>query len=211
MPDAQRLRIETAQRIAADIAENFSDWASARARALDELKSELGLIPAGAVPSSSEIESAVRAHYDLFSHAEHAELLKEKRLFALSLLQAFENVDIFLTGAVLNGCAHADSIIVLDVFTDDVKSLLAVLMDEGFDLEALDPQASAFGRADESIGFVLPWQGNMEAVRIDVLAPQLARSNPARGKKDDYQTEWEAEGRISSENLRKFLENRANS
>lgn len=51
----------------------------------------------------------------------------------------------------------------------------------------------------------------MEAVRIDVLAPQLARSNPARGKKDDYQTEWEAEGRISSENLRKFLENRANS
>ena len=54
-------------------------------------------------------------------------------------------------------------------------------------------------------------QGNMEAVRIDVLAPQLARSNPARGKKDDYQTEWEAEGRISSENLRKFLENRANS
>ena len=141
----------------------------------------------------------------------HAQTLLTKRKLALAVLEHLQGFDAYLTGAVLNGAATEDSPICLEVFTDDVKSLLAVLMDEGFDLEALDPQASAFGRADESIGFVLPWQGNMEAVRIDVLAPQLARSNPARGKKDDYQTEWEAEGRISSENLRKFLENRANS
>ena len=31
MPDIDRLRLETAQRIAADIAENASDWAGARA------------------------------------------------------------------------------------------------------------------------------------------------------------------------------------
>lgn len=162
-------------------------------------------------PASDEIETAVRAHYALFAPEAHAQTLLTKRKLALAVLEHLQGFDAYLTGAVLNGAATEDSPICLEVFTDDVKSLLAVLMDEGFDLEALDPQASAFGRADESIGFVLPWQGNMEAVRIDVLAPQLARSNPARGKKDDYQTEWEAEGRISSENLRKFLENRANS
>ena len=207
MPDAQRLRIETAQRIAADIAENFSDWASARARALDELKSELGLIPAGAVPSSSEIESAVRAHYDLFSHAEHAELLKEKRLFALSLLQAFENVDIFLTGAVLNGCAHADSIIVLDVFTDDVKAFEAALIDHGIDFEPVESPHSAMPDPLESLGALIYKRGSptAEAVRFDLRPCSYRNRNPFRRKPDAYQQPWEAQGRISAQQLRQVL------
>ena len=207
MPDAQRLRIETAQRIAADIAENFSDWASARARALDELKSELGLIPAGAVPSSSEIESAVRAHYDLFSHAEHAERLKEKRLFALSLLQAFENVDIFLTGAVLNGCAHADSIIVLDVFTDDVKAFEAALIDHGIDFEPVESPHSAMPDPLESLGALIYKRGSptAEAVRFDLRPCSDRNRNPFRRKPDAYQQPWEAQGRISAQQLRQVL------
>lgn len=207
MPDAQRLRIETAQRIAADIAENFSDWASARARVLDELKSELGLIPAGAVPSSSEIESAVRAHYDLFSHAEHAELLKEKRLFALSLLQAFENVDIFLTGAVLNGCAHADSIIVLDVFTDDVKAFEAALIDHGIDFEPVESPHSAMPDPLESLGALIYKRGSptAEAVRFDLRPCSDRNRNPFRRKPDAYQQPWEAQGRISAQQLRQVL------
>ena len=207
MPDAQRLRIETAQRIAADIAENFSDWASARARALDELKSELGIIPAGAVPSSSEIESAVRAHYDLFSHAEHAELLKEKRLFALSLLQAFENVDIFLTGAVLNGCAHADSIIVLDVFTDDVKAFEAALIDHGIDFEPVESPHSAMPDPLESLGALIYKRGSptAEAVRFDLRPCSDRNRNPFRRKPDAYQQPWEAQGRISAQQLRQVL------
>ena len=201
--EPSRTRVELAQRIAAYIVDSGLSWPAARARAVEECGNSL--------PASDEIETAVRAHYALFAPEAHAQTLLTKRKLALAVLEHLQGFDAYLTGAVLNGAATEDSPICLEVFTDDVKSLLAVLMDEGFDLEALDPQASAFGRADESIGFVLPWQGNMEAVRIDVLAPQLARSNPARGKKDDYQTEWEAEGRISSENLRKFLENRANS
>ena len=202
--------VELAQRIAAYIVDSGLSWPAARARAVEECGGPRSL-PGNSLPASDEIETAVRAHYALFAPEAHAQTLLTKRKLALAVLEHLQGFDAYLTGAVLNGAATEDSPICLEVFTDDVKSLLAVLMDEGFDLEALDPQASAFGRADESIGFVLPWQGNMEAVRIDVLAPQLARSNPARGKKDDYQTEWEAEGRISSENLRKFLENRANS
>ena len=204
--EPSRTRVELAQRIAAYIVDSGLSWPGA----VEECGGPRSL-PGNSLPASDEIETAVRAHYALFAPEAHAQTLLTKRKLALAVLEHLQGFDAYLTGAVLNGAATEDSPICLEVFTDDVKSLLAVLMDEGFDLEALDPQASAFGRADESIGFVLPWQGNMEAVRIDVLAPQLARSNPARGKKDDYQTEWEAEGRISSENLRKFLENRANS
>lgn len=208
--EPSRTRVELAQRIAAYIVDSGLSWPAARARAVEECGGPRSL-PGNSLPASDEIETAVRAHYALFAPEAHAQTLLTKRKLALAVLEHLQGFDAYLTGAVLNGAATEDSPICLEVFTDDVKSLLAVLMDEGFDLEALDPQASAFGRADESIGFVLPWQGNMEAVRIDVLAPQLARSNPARGKRDNYQTEWEAEGRISSENLRKFLENRANS
>ena len=208
--EPSRTRVELAQRIAAYIVDSGLSWPAARARAVEECGGPRSL-PGNSLPASDEIETAVRAHYALFAPEAHAQTLLTKRKLALAVLEHLQGFDAYLTGAVLNGAATEDSPICLEVFTDDVKSLLAVLMDEGFDLEALDPQASAFGRADESIGFVLPWQGNMEAVRIDVLAPQLARSNPERGKKDNYQTECEAEGRISSENLRKFLENRANS
>ena len=208
--EASRTRVELAQRIAAHIVDSGMSWSAARSRAIEECGGPRSL-PGNALPASDEIDTAVRAHFALLDPEGHAQTLFCKRKLALSVLESLRGFEAYLTGSVLNGAATEDSPICLEVFTDDVKSLLAVLMDEGFDLEALDPQASAFGRADESIGFVLPWQGNMEAVRIDVLAPQLARSNPARGKKDDYQTEWEAEGRISSENLRKFLENRANS
>lgn len=141
----------------------------------------------------------------------HAQTLFCKRKLALSVLESLRGFEAYLTGSVLNGAATEDSPICLEVFTDDVKSLLAVLMDEGYELEALDPQVSAFARANESMGFVIPWQGAMEAIRIDVLEPHLSRSNPARGEKDEYQADWEAEGRISAENLQKVLQNRANS
>ena len=161
--EPSRTRVELAQRIAAYIVDSGLSWPAARARAVEECGGPRSL-PGNSLPASDEIETAVRAHYALFAPEAHAQTLLTKRKLALAVLEHLQGFDAYLTGAVLNGAATEDSPICLEVFTDDVKSLLAVLMDEGFDLEALDPQASAFGRADESIGFVLPWQGNMEAV-----------------------------------------------
>lgn len=159
--EPSRTRVELAQRIAAYIVDSGLSWPAARARAVEECGGPRSL-PGNSLPASDEIETAVRAHYALFAPEAHAQTLLTKRKLALAVLEHLQGFDAYLTGAVLNGAATEDSPICLEVFTDDVKSLLAVLMDEGFDLEALDPQASAFGRADESIGFVLPWQGNME-------------------------------------------------
>lgn len=208
--EASRTRVELAQRIAAHIVDSGMSWSAARSRAIEGCGGPRSL-PGNALPASDEIETAVRAHFALFDPEGHAQTLFCKRKLALSVLESLRGFEAYLTGSVLNGAATEDSPICLEVFTDDVKSLLAVLMDEGYELEALDPQASAFARANESMGFVIPWQGAMEAIRIDVLEPHLSRSNPARGEKDEYQADWEAEGRISAENLQKVLQNRANS
>lgn len=197
-----RSRAELAQRIAAYIVDNGMTWAAARDRAVKECGKG-----ASGQPSASEVETAVRAHFALFEPQEHAADLREKRKLALRMLTVLKGFDCFLTGAVLNGAATRDSPVVIELFTDDVKAVLASLMDEGFDPQALDPQASAFSRARESIGVVVAHEGELEAVRIDILQPHLMRSNPARRTPDEYQADWEAQGRISAENLRKALEN----
>lgn len=204
----QRLREELAQKIAAYIVDSGLSWPAARERAA----ADFGLgrrAGANALPSSDEIETAVRAHYALFAPEEHAETLASKRRLALHVLDLLKLFDAYLVGAVLNGAATEDSPVCIEVFTDDVKAVLAVLMDAQLDVEALDPLSSAFSRAVESSGFVIPWENTWQAIRIDVLAPHSSRSNPARREPDAYQASWEAQGRISAENLRKVLQIRS--
>lgn len=134
-------------------------------------------------------------------------MLMSKRRLALHVLELLQEFDAFLTGAVLNGAATEDSPVCIEVFTDDVKAVLAALMDAGLSIEALDPRASAFSRAEESAGFIVPWEGALLAVRIDILAPQWMHGNPTRRKADAYQQPWEASGRIRFEKLQNVLEN----
>lgn len=181
MPDIDRLRLETAQRIAADIAENASDWAGARARVLDDLRATLGKVPANTIPSSAEIEAAVREHYAIFCPEEHAQVLARKRSLALALLESLSEFDAFLTGAVLNGCAHEESNIVLDVFCDDVKLVEAALI-------------------------FSPRTHEAEGVRFDVRASIDRSRNPFRRHPDAHQASWEAQGRINAACLRAALE-----
>ena len=134
--EASRTRIELAQRIAAHIVDSGMSWSAARSRAIEECGGPRSL-PGNALPASDEIETAVRAHFALFDPEGHAKTLFCKRKLALSVLESLRGFEAYLTGSVLNGAATEDSPICLEVFTDDVKSLLAVLMDEGYELEAL--------------------------------------------------------------------------
>lgn len=208
MPDIERLRLQTAQRIAADIAENASDWASARARVLEDMRACLGLVPPNAIPSSAEIEAAVREHYAIFCPEEHARVLAHKRFLALSLLESLSDFDIFLTGAVLNGCAHEDSNIVLDVFCDDVKLFEAALIDRRIDFEPVDSPRSPMPEPLESLGALIFSRRThaAEGVRFDVRASIDRGRNPFRRHPDAHQAPWEAQGRICAADLRAALE-----
>lgn len=206
MNESERMREELAQKIASYIVDHGLDWTAARARTIEDISGRRSL-PANAMPSSEQIETAVRAHFALFEPEEHKRSLRRKRDLAVHVLELFDGFEAYLAGAVLNGAATEDSPICIEVFTDDIKAVLTVLMDAGLDVEALDPNASAFSRAVESVGFITPWEKTLQAVRIDILEPQQLHCNPARREPDVYQAPWEASGRISIENLQKAIEN----
>lgn len=207
MSQHARLRTELAQRIAAEIAESDSDWARARELVLGQAREQLGKLPAGAVPTSSEIESAVRAHFALYDPERHAEVLAAKRRLALETMHFFSDFRVYLTGAVLNGAANNESNICLEIFCDDVKAVETALLDAGIEFEPVNFAGGAMGDPLESLGFLVrvPEQNTFEGIRLDIHPAHAESRNPYHRKPDAHQHEWEACGRISHEMLKKHL------
>ena len=151
---------------------------------------------------------AVREHYAIFCPEEHAQVLARKRSLALALLESLSEFDAFLTGAVLNGCAHEESNIVLDVFCDDVKLVEAALIDRRIEFEPVNSPRSAMPEPLESLGALIfsPRTHEAEGVRFDVRASIDRSRNPFRRHPDAHQASWEAQGRINAAGLRAALE-----
>lgn len=199
MPYLERLRAELAQRIAADIAETCCDWTRARDNALEQARLSLGEVALRAQPDSAQIESAVRAHFALFAPEAHRADLAQKRTLAYQLLVGpLAPFDAYLTGAVLNGAAHADSNICLEVFDDDVKAVEVALMQAAIDFEPVSAPTGAMPEPLESLGFVLAPRRDRPAqgVRVDIYSTKHIGRNPYRRLPDAHQADWEAAGRI---------------
>lgn len=202
------LRSEVADRIAGKIAADHCPWQIARQNALDELEREYGRIPTNAIPDSSEVETAVRAHYAIFEADEHRTVLKQKRQTALAVMRKIENLNPWLFGAVLNGAAHEDSNICLAVFVDDIKFSEVSLMEARFDFEAIDaPLGDKMPLPLECLGFLyFDRQSRLtEGVCVYVYDSKTRGLNPYRRKPDCYQSSWEAAGRINIRDLEVFL------
>lgn len=206
MSQNERLKTEICQAIARRIALDCSDWQTARSSALEEMRHTFGKIPANAMPSSAEIESAVRQCFAIYAPKEHALVLARKRLWAKRILQKLSGLDIYLTGAVLNGCANEQSNICFALFTDDVKSVEVALLDAGIDFEVIEPLGGPMPEPLECLGFLIPDSENRvtEGVRIDLYETAAKACHPFKRQPDDWQQPWESQGRI---NLTKLIEN----
>lgn len=206
MSQNDRLKTEIAQAIAQRIALDCCDWQTARASTLDDVRRSMGKIPADSMPSASEIESAVRQCFAIYEPEAHARVLAHKRLWAKRILEKLSSFDIYLTGAVLNGCANAESNICFALFTDDVKSVEVALMDAGIVFEVVDALGGPMPDPVECLGFLIRDRENRltEGVRIDIYESCAKNCNPFKRAPDAYQQPWEASGRA---NLGKLLEN----
>ncbi len=206
MTQNTRLRIEIAQKIASRIAWDCCPWSQARTDVLLDVTRTYGTLPASAVPDSHAIETAVREQFALYDPEAHQSLLQHKRRWALRIMRRLDALDIFLTGAVLNGCAHEDSNITFAVFNDDVKEVEIELMNQGIEFEAVDFPDGLTPAPLESLGFLVYDQAKhvTEGVRIDVFPVSSKRLNPYKKTPDPYQSEWETLGRI---NLTQLAEN----
>ncbi len=198
------LRVELAQIIAGYIVHDLMPWRNAREKALEGL----GRLPADAVPSAAEIESAVRETWAVFAPEAHAALLRRRREAALRLMtDIFADFDVTLTGAVLNGAATPESNIRLELFTDDVKAVEVALMDRGIDFDVLDTIDSRMPAPLEVIAFIDPASDrrNPAGVFAEIHSPKHRGRNPYRGTADAWQQAWEAEGRLTAQALKKHL------
>ncbi len=199
--ESEKLREALAQAVASRIVEDGRSWAAAKNGVLEEARREYGSLPSGTVPTSAQVETAVRAHYALFSPEEHAETLARKRRLALEVLGLFNGIDCYLTGAVLNGAAGTESPVMIEVVHDDIKEVLVRLLDAGLETEALDTAASTLNPV-ESVGFVTVFENKPEAVRIDITDARMRKTAGGTKKPDIYQKDWEARPRISAQLLR---------
>lgn len=206
MSEHDRLKIEIAQQIAQRIALDLNDWPTARLSVIDEMRRSYGKIPANAMPDSQMIESAVRECFALYAPDEHAGVLRHKRTWAKRILERLSAFDIYLTGAVLNGCATEESNICFALYTDDVKNLEASLFNLGIEFEAIDSLNAPGPEPLECLGFLVydKVRHVTEGVRIDVYSVKDKSANPLKREPDRYQAPWESLGRID---LAKLVEN----
>lgn len=206
MSDLVASRAALAQAIAGLIVHDNCTWPIAR----EKIRQQYGIgqrASAQVMPSSEEIESAVRETFRIFQPDEHARILCTLRWAALRTMDLLRDYPVFLTGSVLNGAAGIDSTIVLEVFSDDVKAVEITLMDAYVPFEAIDPLPSRMPTPDECLGFLLPERslGQLISVRVNVYPSHLQSRNPYRRAPDRWQLPWESQGKIAYDELKTHL------
>ena len=193
------------------IVDERCSWSLARGRLARTL-------PRGCpMPSSSEIESAVREHLALFC-PEHKRLLAALRAEAIAIMRRLEDAGLepWITGAVLNGAATEDSNITLECFSENAKEVEIALFDAGIPWEPVETICPVSLACEETLGWLHPVRpgsvlsgllpgARALGVTLDVLPEKSRGANPRRAQPDARQLPTEASGRLSAEGLARLL------
>ena len=120
-PKANRqIRVQIANIAARLIAvDGINDFAQAKRKAAHEA----GAAGTRSLPSNDEVETALRAHLQIYQADEHAARLEHLRSCALEMMRSLSRFDPHLSGPVLEGNAGRHAVIDLHLFTDDSKGV----------------------------------------------------------------------------------------
>lgn len=113
----RKLLAREAARIIAD--QGIDNYRQAKVKAADRL----GFRERGALPSNTEIESALIEHHRLFGASDHSELLARLRHAALEVMHRLSEFRPRLVGPVLSGTAAPHSPINLHLFADAAEEV----------------------------------------------------------------------------------------
>ena len=164
------MREQLAHQAARLMAEDgITDYAFAKRKAARQM----GAADSRHMPSNEEIESALRSFRNLFQADRHPAVLRQLRRQALNIMEVLEAFHPFLTGPVLDGTAGEQSVVDLQVYSDNDKAVMLLLMKEGLEFEASQWSMRLAGREQTIPGFVVQ-SGDDVVVRIAVL-PENAR------------------------------------
>lgn len=119
--DTERLRQQVAQEAARVISDQgIQDFRQAKMKAAVRLK----VRGRAALPTNSEIESALIAHQSLFGATVHTERIYELRRCALIAMEILGSFSPRLVGPVLAGTAALNAPVNLHVFSDSPEDVL---------------------------------------------------------------------------------------
>lgn len=160
--DAESLRAEIAAAAARMIAEDGTDYGTAKRKAA---KLVLGdqKVRGDILPDNAQIEAEVREYQMLFFGDEHAQRLLHMRQLALELMEYLADFTPYLTGAVVNGTAGEHSDIHLQLFAESSKDVAVFLLNQDVNYEVSEAQHLVHpNRSVEVLSFF--WKG--EAVHL---------------------------------------------
>ena len=174
--DAELLRAEIAAAAARMIAEDGTDFATAKRKAARQILGNNK--PRGDIlPDNAQVEAEVRAYNELFFGETQPARLLYLRQLALELMQELAQFSPYLVGAVLNGTAGDHSDLHLHLFSESPKDVEIYLMNKDVHFEVSEG-ASLKSRSEpvEIVSFM--WRN--EGVHLTLYSPDDQRGPATR-------------------------------
>jgi hypothetical protein len=150
----EQLRAEIAAAAARMIAEDGTDYGTAKRKAVKQILGNVK-VRGEIMPDNAMIEDEVRIYHELFrSDTQPARLLALRKL-ALLIMEELAQFSPYLTGAALNGTAGEHSDIHLQLFTHSPKDVEIFLLNKGVDFEVSEtPHFNGRNDPVETVSFM---------------------------------------------------------
>lgn len=175
--DGEHLRMEIAMAAARMIAEDGTDYATAKRKAAKLILGN-SKTHGDVMPDNAQIEAEVREYQALFMGDEQPARLKALRLLALELMQTFERFHPRLVGAVVNGTAGEHTDIHIQLFPESSKDVAVFLLNADVDYVVGETgHANQRGELVETYSFM--WKN--EGVHLTMYEPDDVRSASKTG------------------------------
>lgn len=132
--DSAQLRLEIAAAAARLVAQDGADYGSAKRKAARQILGELQNRP-NLLPDDELIEEQVHLYNALFLADSQPARLFQLRTIALQVMEALEQFQPLLSGAVLNGTAGPHDEIYLQLFAESAKDIHIFLLNKNVQLD----------------------------------------------------------------------------
>ena len=175
--DGEHLRMEIAMAAARMIAEDGTDYATAKRKAAKLILGN-NKTPGDVMPDNAQVEAEVREYQALFMGDEQPARLKALRLLALELMQTFERFHPRLVGAVVNGTAGEHTDIHIQLFPESSKDVAVFLLNADIDY-VVGETAHTKQRGEFVETYSFMWKN--EGVHLTIYEPDDVRSASKTG------------------------------
>ena len=175
--DGEHLRMEIAMAAARMIAEDGTDYATAKRKAAKLILGN-SKTHGDVMPDNAQVEAEVREYQALFMGDEQPARLKALRLLALELMQTFERFHPRLVGAVVNGTAGEHTDIHIQLFPESSKDVAVFLLNADVDY-VVGETAHTKQRGEFVETYSFMWKN--EGVHLTIYEPDDVRSASKTG------------------------------